>query len=411
MAGMIALTQFDLKRVLAYSTISQLGYMFLALGTGTLAGISAGMFHLFTHAFFKALLFLGAGSVMHAMGGVIDMRKFGGLRRVLPITCWTFAVGCLALAGVFPLSGFWSKDAIFGSIHDQAHHLHAAAEQRHVESEHAGNIVAASHLPTALTATQHVATGDGGETNTAYLQQYSGLQLEWGQRIFEVLYYVALAAALLTTLYTFRAFYLTFFGDEEIPPEAAGHAHESPAVMWVPLAVLAAFALAIGYVLERTQIFNDLLSYTPMLATAGMRATPQPGVFHQEIAVTSSVVVVLGLAAASYLYLGDRREVRFLTRLFDSPWLAKVYRISLDKFFFDEIYAAVIVLPLRGLAWLSYQFDRWIVDGLVNLVGWIPRSMGALLRGLQMGLVPFYGLAMVLGLLTLLLAKVVWGWQ
>ena len=97
LAGVIALTQFDLKRVLAYSTISQLGYMFLGLGTGTLAGISAGMFHLFTHAFFKALLFLGAGSVMHAMGNVIDMRRFGGLRRLMPFTFWTFLIGCLAL--------------------------------------------------------------------------------------------------------------------------------------------------------------------------------------------------------------------------------------------------------------------------------------------------------------------------
>ena len=114
----IAMTQTDLKRVLAYSTISQLGYMFLGLGTGTLAGITAGMFHLFTHAFFKALLFLGAGSVMHAMGGVIDMRRFGGLRRLMPITAWTFLFGCLALAGLFPFAGFWSKDAILAAVHD-----------------------------------------------------------------------------------------------------------------------------------------------------------------------------------------------------------------------------------------------------------------------------------------------------
>ena len=99
MAGLIAVTQTDLKRVLAYSTISQLGYMFLSLGTGSLLGIWAGMFHLFTHAFFKALLFLGAGSVMHAMGGVIDMRRFGGLKKLMPITRWTFLIGCLALSG------------------------------------------------------------------------------------------------------------------------------------------------------------------------------------------------------------------------------------------------------------------------------------------------------------------------
>ena len=114
LAALIAMTQTDLKRMLAYSTISQLGYMFLGLGTGTFLGITAGMFHLFTHAFFKALLFLGAGSVMHAMGGVIDMRRFGGLRKRLPTTHWTFLFGCLALAGVLPFAGFWSKDAILG---------------------------------------------------------------------------------------------------------------------------------------------------------------------------------------------------------------------------------------------------------------------------------------------------------
>ena len=118
MAGVIALTQNDLKRVLAYSTISQLGYMFLGLGVGSFAGVAAAMFHLFTHAFFKALLFLGSGSVMHAMGNVIDMRQFGGLRRIMPITHWTFLIGCLALSGVAPFAGFWSKDAIIAAVHE-----------------------------------------------------------------------------------------------------------------------------------------------------------------------------------------------------------------------------------------------------------------------------------------------------
>ncbi|MEX0819965.1 MAG: NADH-quinone oxidoreductase subunit L, partial [Pirellulaceae bacterium] len=123
LAGLIAMTQYDLKRVLAYSTVSQLGYMFLALGTGTLAGISAGMFHLFTHAFFKALLFLGAGSVMHAMGNVIDMRRFGGLRKRMPTTHATFLVGCLALAGFPLLSGFFSKDSIVAAVHQRVHDM------------------------------------------------------------------------------------------------------------------------------------------------------------------------------------------------------------------------------------------------------------------------------------------------
>src|SRR5260221_3643298 len=118
LAALIALTQTDLKRVLAYSTVSQLGYMFLGLGTGLVSGVSGAMFHLVTHAFFKALLFLGAGSVMHAMGGVVDMRRFGGLRRLMPITFWTFLIGCLALAGVTPFAGFWSKDGILGTAYE-----------------------------------------------------------------------------------------------------------------------------------------------------------------------------------------------------------------------------------------------------------------------------------------------------
>ena len=120
LAALIALTQTDLKRILAYSTISQLGYMFLALGAGSQLGVTAGMFHLFTHAFFKALLFLGAGSVMHAMGGVIDIRQFGGLRRKMPMTHWTFLFGCLALSGIIPFAGFWSKDAILAAVAEKA---------------------------------------------------------------------------------------------------------------------------------------------------------------------------------------------------------------------------------------------------------------------------------------------------
>ncbi len=169
LAGTIAITQTDLKRVLAYSTISQLGYMFLSLGTGSLVGIVAGMFHLLTHAFFKALLFLGSGSVMHAMGGVIDMRRISGLRRLMPVTCITFLIGCLALAGLFPFSGFWSKDEILDAVNLKAH------------------------------AAEGFAHG-----------LYGGL------------YWVGVFTAGLTAFYTFRAFFLTFFGPEHIPHEA-GH--------------------------------------------------------------------------------------------------------------------------------------------------------------------------------------------
>ncbi len=186
--GIIAMTQTDLKRVLAYSTISQLGYMFLGLGVATLGGITAGMFHLFTHAFFKALLFLGAGSVMHAMGGVIDMRRFGGLRRLMPVTHWTFLFGCLALAGVVPFAGFWSKDAILAAAHERGAH----------------------------------------------------------DNLFYALYWGGLIVALMTAIYTFRAFFLTFYGAERVPHEAGHHAHESPRAMTLPLVILAFCSLVVG---------------------------------------------------------------------------------------------------------------------------------------------------------------------
>src|SRR5205823_10307598 len=179
LAAFIALAQTDLKRVLAYSTVSQLGFMFLALGTlGAVSpafAVTAAIFHLFTHAFFKALLFLSAGSVMHAMGDVIDMRRFGGLRRVMPVTHVTFLCGAAALAGVPLLSGFWSKDMVMES-------LTAASEGAHPYHES-----------------------------------------------FHFLLLVALLTAFLTAFYTFRAYFLTFWGPTRVPEEAGGHAHESPA--------------------------------------------------------------------------------------------------------------------------------------------------------------------------------------
>ncbi len=174
LAALIALTQTDLKRVLAYSTVSQLGYMFMALGsaaageTFALAAVTAAIFHMFTHAFFKALLFLSAGNVMHSMGNVIDMRQFSGLRKVLPWTHWSFLCGSLALAGFPLLSGFWSKDEIFGLLLNATHH--------------------------------------GG-----YPQ------------LFQIVFVAAFLTAILTAFYTFRAYFLTFFGPLRVPAEALAH--------------------------------------------------------------------------------------------------------------------------------------------------------------------------------------------
>lgn len=439
LAGMIALTQFDLKRVLAYSTVSQLGYMFLALGTGTLAGITAGMFHLFTHAFFKALLFLGAGSVMHAMGNVIDMRRFGGLRDKLPITHWTFAIGCLALAGIVPFAGFWSKDAVIASVHDKIHEL-----------EHTGS----AHAET-------VSVADVPMAESTFL---TASQIRWG---YQIAYYAAMLTALLTALYTFRAFFLTFYGPEKIPEEAGDHAHESPPSMWVPLAVLAGFAALVGLVLEPTHWFARMLGHTPMLDYDAVLQTTHPGTFHVGIALKSTVVALIGAGLAAYFYLGSRREVELLKNAFSFDWfeglvqwagidrlsktapvvaiqrgaatiglgwltqlvgrvfLAVVmvlaspllllyyvspYKLSHDKFYFDEIYDVLFIWPLRFLASVCFAIDRWLIDGLVNVCGRIPVMIGGRLRRLQIGLVSFYGLAMVLGIMFVLIAvQAFWG--
>jgi NADH-quinone oxidoreductase subunit L len=350
LAGLIAMTQTDLKRVLAYSTISQLGYMFLSLGTGSLAGIVAGMFHLFTHAFFKALLFLGAGSVMHAMGHVIDMRRFSGLRHIMPWTCRTFWFGSLALAGVIPFAGFWSKDAILAAV---AHKSHDVA-------------------------------------------------------LFGVLYYAALLTAFLTAFYTFRALFMTFYGEVRVPEEAGHHAHESPPSMVVPLVILAFCSLVVGVYFEWTHGFAELLVRTPSLAYAPVYGHGLEHEFHMQVAVISTLVALVGVGLAAFFYLGHRQEVTRLTELMQSRLGLRLYHLSYGKFFFDPIYNALFVAPLRWLAILSYLADRWIVDGLVNLCGQIPRWIGSLLRTLQTGLVQFYALAMVLGVLVLIGTLLIW---
>jgi NADH-quinone oxidoreductase subunit L len=396
-AGFIALTQWDLKRVLAYSTISQLGYMFLALGTGTLAGITAGLFHLFTHAFFKALLFLGAGSVMHSMGHVIDMRRFSGLRRIMPITHATFAIGCLALAGIVPFAGFWSKDAILGAVHDQAAAMSLAATEASSGSLSAGD--SPSHEDA-----EHTAHGDHHPVvTTAHLAGRSSTGLARSARIFGILYYIGLLSAFMTAVYTFRAFFVTFYGDLKVPEEAGHHAHESPPLMWVPLAILAVFAAGVGLVLHRSEWLLTLLEYTPSLATQSVRQTPLPGVFHWNVAVTSTLGAIAGVAVAAYLYLGNLDEVRALSHRLSSPWIGSPYLLSRGKMFFDELYGLLIVKPLLGFAALSAWLDRYLVDSIVDLVGKIPKFIGGFLRPLQSGFVPFYGMTMVV------LAMLIWG--
>jgi NADH-quinone oxidoreductase subunit L len=376
-AAFIALTQHDLKRVLAYSTLSQLGYMFLALGCALNSeslvrfAVGAAIFHLLTHAFFKALLFLAAGSVMHSMGNVVDMRRFSGLRAVLPYTHWTFLIGALALSGFPGLSGFWSKDEIL----DAAYH-----------------------------AGQHSSD----------------------RAVYFLLFLAGLLTAFLTAFYTFRAYFRTFWGELKVPPEAGAHglpehsshggggqihgkspaahgaagvAHESPPVMTVPLVILAVFAAGIGAVLGPTHLFADFLD----TATIFQKFDAGSGVGRMNVALMtiSSLLAIGGIALAWLMYV----------RQTDLPALVAsraklLYQLSYNKLYVDELYAAFIVAPLQGFNVFARIFDLNVLDSLVDLVGHVPVLVGKLFRPVQNGLVQFYALAMVLGLTVFLLALI-----
>ena len=339
LAALIALTQYDLKRVMAYSTVSQLGYMFMALGTAAAGpetvtfAVTAAMFHLFTHAFFKALLFLASGSVMHSMGDVIDMRQFGGLRRVLPITHWTFLCGAAALAGVPLLSGFWSKDEIFASLYSAAH-----------ISEHG-----------------------------AYFGWILG---------------IAALTAFLTAFYTFRAYFLTFWGKEYFPAEAGHHPHEAPPVMAWPLRIWAMFALFIGFIVGPTGLFGGYLHHAIGLGHGGHEG------FNMGLVALSVGVVLAGIALAWMMYISSPTLPNKVSSAF-----GPLYNLSLNKFYIDEIYTALIVTPLRGVANLSSWFDQHIIDPIVDGFAVLPRVFSTVPLWMHNGLVPSYAVIMWLGVL------------
>ncbi len=389
-AGLIGTVQNDLKRVLAYSTISQLGYMFASLGTGTLLGFTAAIFHLLTHAFFKALLFMGAGSVMHSMGGVIDMRRFGGLRRIMPITAATFLVGALALAGVAPFAGFFSKDEILASLHSRgwpdAHHgdHHAAATD---------------HLPFSPVKFSPAEDHGGGSVSNAA----SATSRLDSPATFRTLFWMALFTAGLTAFYTFRAVFMTFTGPTRVPEEAGHHAHESPPVMTVPLIILAIASAVSGWLLFSTHALADFLAATPSFTAPAVVATAVKPVFHWDLALQGTLAAAIGIALAAYGHLGRRSDGPQMER-----FLGPLETLFARKFFLDEIYAAVVVKPLEAVAWIAALFDRRVIDGLVDLVAKLPLGAAAVVRQLQTGLMQRYALAGVVGVLAIVVAL---AWQ
>ena len=301
-AATIGLVQTDIKKVLAYSTVSQLGYMFLAAGLGA---YTAAVFHLMTHAFFKALLFLGSGSVIHAMGGEQDMRKMGGLKKHLPATYRTFLIGSLAIAGIPPLAGFFSKDEI----------LHAAASGHH-----------------------------------------------W------VLYAVGLLTAALTAFYMFRAVYMTFHGEFRGTHEQEHHLHESPPVMTIPLWVLAVGAVLAGFVGvpklltggKDLNFFHHFLE--PVIAKiAGHPVEPHHMAAAMEwgLIAVAVAVAVTGILLARRLYGGTRglaTETVWETRL---PGL---HRVLANKYYVDEAYDKTVIGGTWGLGRGLFRFDASVID-------------------------------------------------
>jgi len=344
MAATIGLVQNDIKRVLAYSTVSQLGYMVMALGLG---GFTAGTFHLMTHAFFKSLLFLGAGSVIHAVH-TNDIREMGGLHKKMKITSTTFFIASFAIAGIFPLSGFWSKD----------------------------EIVAATS----------------------------------GHPVFQ---FLTLAVAFMTAFYMFRLCFLTFTGKPR-DKEKFDHAHESPKVMTYPLIFLAVMSVVSGWI--------GLPWLHKGFAQVVYHEHPHHPEFHISVALISTVVALAGIGLAYLMYYKrsidpDKMAERFRT----------LHTTLLNKYYFDEVYQAVVIEPYyvmcRGWFWFdqhivdglvngvgsfgvqSGRFQRWFdetfVDGAVNGVGWLTRGFGGVIRYLQTGSLQNYAFIVFAALVIL----------
>src|SRR5579871_676496 len=331
-AATIGLVQNDIKRVLAYSTVSQLGYMFLALGVGAFA---AGVFHVFTHAFFKALLFLGAGSVIHAMSGEQDMRRMGDLHRRIPVTHWTMFIATLAIAGIFPFAGFFSKDAILWE---------------------------------------------------AYSREGGAYRVLWG---------VGYLTALMTAFYMFRLMYLTFHGKPRMSHEAEHHIHESPPSMTGPLVVLAICAIGAGWLgwphsLGGSDRFTKFVepvfqSEARVLQQQGRTEQLVQGVEEEKNTSTEWLLMGLSLAAAFAGWGLAWRSYRHADKDYKEPIAAAAppaYQLLLNKYYVDEGYDYVFTgrrklgnvrLGVLGLGEASSWFDTHIVDGLVNGAGWLTR--------------------------------------
>ena len=357
-AATIGIAQTDIKKVLAYSTVSQLGYMFMACGVGA---FSAGIFHLMTHAFFKGLLFLAAGSVIHAVGGEQDMRKMGGLKSFIPWTFLTMGIGTLAIAGIPPLAGFWSKDEILWKVYSSPH----------------------------------------------------------GSWVF---WLIGVITAFLTSFYMFRLLYMTFFGDYRgAQVDTHGHGghghgspHESPPVMLIPLMILAALSLVGGLagIGNRFEHFLAPVFGTGELAEgAALSATSSAAeAAHSTELLLMGVSVAVALLGWWLAYQLYYKRPELPQRIADS--LGTFYHAVVNKYYVDELYAAVFVKPLiDGSTRILWQgVDRNVIDAAVNETASGARHVSDEVRHIQSGNLRSYSGWIAAGA-AVVLAYMIWMWM
>jgi NADH-quinone oxidoreductase subunit L len=326
----MGMAQFDIKRVLAYSTVSQLGYMFLACGVGA---FTAGIFHLMTHAFFKALLFLGAGSISHAVSGELDMRKMGDMRKHIPRTYWTFMIATLALCGIFPFAGFFSKDEIlFHSLVD-------------------------GHI------------------------------LYWG---------IATAAAFITAFYMFRAVFMVFYGKSRVDPEVAHHMHESPPVMTIPLMILAVGSAVGGLVgipiIKGGHAFKDFLAPS-IIYSAGHHEAHYAISFEVGMMLFSMLVALAGIYTAYRMYIRRPELPTVLANKYKVAYELIYNKYFVDEIY-DM---AVVEPIKDSSQFLWKGVDEKVLDGAVNGSAGVVAYLSAHIRKLETGFLQNYALAIVLG--------------
>jgi len=336
-AATIGLAQNDIKKVLAYSTVSQLGYMFVALGVGA---YGSGMFHLMTHAFFKALLFLCAGSVIHAMGGEQDMRVMGGLRKKLPITFITMLTGTLAISGIPPFAGFFSKDEILAKAYE--------------------------HNP--------------------------------------ILWAVGLITAVITAVYMFRMLFLTFYGNFRGDAHQESHLHESPSTMTIPLSVLAVLSLVGGFlgipeVFGGKHILNDY--FTPIFSDISSVPHTGTALSHSMEFILMGISVALVLVA---IFFASRMFIKKSAEGMEDENQKGFSKLLAHKYYIDEIYDTLIVKPADWFSGFIYRFlELDFIDGIVNGVGQATSYSGKTIRKMQTGHIGFYLFAMTICIVILIL--------